>query len=152
MTLLKEDLAALTTTPPAQLRSMWRDVYRKTAPDVSPDLLRRGIAYRLQERAHGKLPVATSRDIDRIAKQLLRNGKVGSRSKIALKVGTRLIRSWRGKNHHVLDCDEGFEYEGRRYNSLSQIAEEITGAHWSGPRFFGLRKRSEYQPRKTAND
>lgn len=137
--------------PPAQLRAMWRDVYRRPAPDISPDLLRRGIAHRLQERAHGKLPVATWREIERISKQLLRNGKIGTRSQIALKVGTRLIRSWRGANHHILVCDEGFEYEGRRYNSLSQIAEEITGAHWSGPRFFGLRKRSEYQLRNVVN-
>lgn len=148
---LKDQLEALKTMPPAQLRAMWRDAYRRPAPVVSPDLLRRGIAHRLQERTHGKLTVATSREINRITGRLLRTGKIGDRSQIALKVGTRLIRSWRGRNHHVLVCDEGFEYEGRRYNSLSQIAEEITGAHWSGPRFFGLRKRSEYQPKKTAN-
>lgn len=151
MSSLGDKLTELKTMRPAQLRAMWRDVYRKPAPDISPDLLRRGIAHRLQERAHGKLLGAASREIDRITGQLLRNGKIGTRSQISLKVGTRLIRSWRGQNHHVLVCDMGFEYETRRYNSLSQIAQEITGAHWSGPRFFGLRKRSEYQPRKTAN-
>lgn len=149
---LKDQLEALKTMSPAQLRAMWRDVFRQPARDISPDLLRRGIAHRVQERTHGKLPVAVTREIDRNIGQLLRNGKIGTKSKISLKVGTRLIRSWRGQNHHVLVGEKGFEYDGRRYNSLSQIAEEITGAHWSGPRFFGLRKRSEYRPKEVSND
>lgn len=146
---LAQQLDELSAMSPAQLRAKWRDVYREAAPDVSPDLLRRGIAHRLQERVHGKLSTATSREIDRISGQLLRNGKIGTRSQIALKTGTRLIRSWGNKNHQVVVCDNGFEYQGRRYSSLSQIAEDITGTHWSGPRFFGLRKRGEYQPRAT---
>jgi hypothetical protein len=59
-----------------------------------------------------------------------------------LKTGTRLVREWRGRAHTVLVRDDGFEYEGERYRSLTVIAERITGAHWSGPRFFGLTKRS----------
>lgn len=151
MTALEKQLSELPAMSPAQLRAKWRDIYRTSAPDISPDLLRRGIAYRLQERVHGKLSTSTSREIDRVTKQFLRNGRIGTKSQITLKVGTRLIRSWGDKNHQVLVCDNGFEYEGRRYGSLSQIAEDITGAHWSGPRFFGLRKPSEYQPRIVAN-
>ena len=60
---------------------------------------------------------------------------------LRLKPGTRLIRRWHGNVHHVLILDEGLEHEGRRYQSLSQIARAITGAQWSGPRFFGLRPR-----------
>jgi hypothetical protein len=59
-----------------------------------------------------------------------------------LKIGTTLVRQWRGHTHTVLVREDGFEYEGQRYRSLSVIAERITGAHWSGPRFFGLGKRA----------
>jgi len=58
-----------------------------------------------------------------------------------LKVGTTLVRQWRGHTHTVLVHKDGFEHEGQRYRSLTMIAERITGAHWSGPRFFGLTKR-----------
>ena len=60
---------------------------------------------------------------------------------IVLKTGTTLVRQWRGHTHTVLVHEDGFEYEGQRYRSLTVIAERITGAHWSGPRFFGLTKR-----------
>ena len=61
---------------------------------------------------------------------------------ISLKAGTRLVREWRGVTHTVLVHADGFEWNGRRYRSLTSVAREITGAHWSGPRFFGLRKRA----------
>ena len=60
----------------------------------------------------------------------------------ALKIGTTLVRQWRGRTHTVLVRDDGFEYEGQSYRSLTVIAERITGAHWSGPRFFGLNKQA----------
>jgi DUF2924 family protein len=59
---------------------------------------------------------------------------------IVPKTGTRLVRHWRGHAHTVLVREDGFEYEGQHYRSLSVIAQRITGAHWSGPRFFGLTK------------
>ena len=59
---------------------------------------------------------------------------------VVLKTGTTLVRQWRGHTHAVFVRDNGFEYEGERYRSLSVIAKRITGAHWSGPRFFGLTK------------
>ena len=61
---------------------------------------------------------------------------------IVPKTGTTLVRQWRGHAHTVLVRENGFEYQGERYRSLSMIAERITGAHWSGPRFFGLTKRA----------
>ena len=60
---------------------------------------------------------------------------------IVLKTGTTLVREWCGHAHTVLVREDGFEYEGQHYRSLTVIAERITGAHWSGPRFFGLIKR-----------
>ena len=57
-----------------------------------------------------------------------------------IKSGARLVREWRGRTHTVTVTEEGFQYDGRHYPSLTQIARAITGAHWSGPRFFGLKK------------
>ena len=151
MTGLEKHLTELSTMRPAQLRSLWRDTYRSPAPDIGPDLLRRGIAHRLQERVHGSLTGATKREIERLRKRVERTGKTGHMHAISLKTGTRLVRSWNGKSYHVLVCDDGFEFEGRHYDSLSHIAREITGAHWSGTRFFGLKKRSGYNSKVRAN-
>jgi hypothetical protein len=151
MTGLEQQLTELLTKPPAQLRSLWRDTYRCPAPDIGPDLLRRGIANRLLERMHGKLPNATKREIDRLRKRVERTGKAGHMHAISLKTGTRLVRSWNGKSYHVLVCDDGFEFDDRNYESLSHIARKITGAHWSGPRFFGLKKRGGYKPKVLVN-
>lgn len=147
MTALEDRMDDLMTMPPAQLRSAWRDTFRKPAPDIGPDLLRRGIAYRFQERVHGNLTGGIKREIERLRKRVERTGKAGHMHAISLKTGTRLVRSWKGRSYHALVCDNGFEFEGCHYSSLSHIAREITGAHWSGPRFFGLKKRSEYKPR-----
>lgn len=135
------ELARLLDMKPPELRSKWRDVYRAAAPDIGPDLLRRGIAYRLQERAQGSLTSSTRRDIERQIKRLGRDDGAPV-SAPSLKPGTRLVRSWRGRMHQVLVLEEGFEFDGRRYASLTQIASDITGAHWSGPRFFGLLAKS----------
>jgi hypothetical protein len=151
MTMLEQQLAELITMSPSRLRSLWRDTYRSPAPDVSPDLLRRGIANRLQERMHCKLPNAAQREIERLRKRVERTGKAGHMHAISLKTGTRLVRSWNGKSYHVLVSDDGFEFEGRHYESLSHIAREITGAHWSGPRFFGLKKSSGFKPKVPTN-
>lgn len=151
MIALEGQLAELMTMPPAQLRSLWRDTFKSPAPHIGPDLLRRGIATRLQERIHGSLTNTTKREIKRLRKRVERTGKAGNMHAISLKAGTRLVRSWNDKSYHVLICDDGFEFEGRHYNSLSHIAREITGAHWSGPRFFGLKKRGGYQARPRTN-
>ncbi len=152
MTSPDKQLTELTTMPPAQLRAAWRDTFKSPSPDIGPDLLRRGIANRLQERVHGSMTGATKREIEKLRKRVERTGKAGHMHAISLKTGTRLVRSWNGISYHVLVCNDGFEFEGRHYASLSHIAREITGAHWSGPRFFGLKKRSGYKPRVLAND
>ena len=142
---MSQEIDALITMKPPELRAKWRDLYRSVAPDIGPDLLRRGLAYRLQERRQGSLASSKRRDIERLIKQLGKGDGELSHRAVNLKTGTRLVRSWRDKMHHVLVLDDGFEFAGRRYPSLTQIAHDITGAHWSGPRFFGLvtrRKRA----------
>lgn len=146
-TALSNQLNELASMTPPELRARWREVYRSVAPDIGPDLLRRGIAYRLQEKGQGSLTSSTRRDIERLVKRLAKGEGAILDSSPALKPGTRLVRSWRGKMHQVLVLEDGYEFEGRRYVSLTQIAEGITGAHWSGPRFFGLVKRAQYKPR-----
>ena len=135
------ELDALMTMKPPELRARWRDVYRSVAPDIGPDLLRRGIAYRIQERRQGSLASSTRREVNRLIKDLGKPEGALAGGARSLKTGTRLVRSWRDKMHHVLVLDDGYEFDGRRYQSLTQIAQEITGAHWSGPRFFGLATR-----------
>lgn len=135
---LEADIAALTAMSSAALRQRWRDAWRQPAPDIGPDLMRRGIAWKLQQRVHGGLATSVRRELERAIENLEKGGE----GKVTLlKPGTQLIREWGGTAHHVLVCEEGFEYDGRQFASLSQIARLITGAHWSGPRFFGLRSR-----------
>lgn len=136
-----DQLAALAAMSPAQLRAKWRRVYRASPPRLTPDLLLRGIAFRLQERALGGLSAASGNLLDRTARRLERSEKADPRVSRdqRLKPGTRLVRSWNGKTYSVLVTDDGFLLNGQQFSSLTQVATAITGAHWSGPRFFGVR-------------
>ena len=142
LTTVDVELAELTERSTHDLRLAWRRLHRTDPPlGLSRDLLIRALANQLQERTHG----GTSRALRR----RLQNLTAGSRKAgvpldpgIVLKSGTRLVRHWRGHAHTVLVREDGFEYEGQHYRSLTVIAGRITGAHWSGPRFFGLGKRA----------
>ena len=91
--------------------------------------------------AHGGASRALRRRLQTLAGEFKR-GNGSFDPGLLPKTGTTLVRQWRGHAHTVLVCEDGFEYEGQRYRSLSVIAARITGAHWSGPRFFGLTKRA----------
>ena len=105
------------------------------------DLLIRGINYQLQERAYGGLSTATARKLAQAAANPRGRGAAKPTQPISLKPGTRLVREWRGVTHTALIHADGIEWRGQRYRSLSLVARKITGARWSGPRFFGLRQR-----------
>jgi hypothetical protein len=124
-----------------ELRREWRRLYHHEPPRISRDLLVLGIAYRLQEIKHGGLGKATLRKLRTLAKTLRATGRVGPTPSLSLKPGARLVREWRGRAHTVTVTEDGFEYAGANYPSLTRIAREITGAHWSGPRFFALQAR-----------
>ena len=81
---------------------------------------------------------ATRRKLAAFAKELEADGRLTIPSGLQLRPGTRLVREWRGRTHTVAVLDDGFGYDGKTHASLTMIAEAITGAHWSGPRFFGL--------------
>ena len=139
MVSLQEQVALLATMSPAELRARWQEVLGEAPPPgFGPDLLARSIAYRLQEKAFGGLPGKAEREIRRAA-ELHAAGAPPPLPK--LRPGTRLARDWHGRSHHVLVTDGGFRYRERDYRSLSAIAREITGAGWSGPRFFGLQQK-----------
>ena len=136
---LDAQLAGLQTLPLDALRAEWRRLYSSAVPTrLSRDLLTRGIAHRLQEAAHGGLRAATRRNLEAQMRSLAEGGTVGPSPGIRIKAGATLVRSWRGQTHTVQVLDAGFEYQGQHFASLSLIAQRITGAHWSGPRFFGL--------------
>ena len=135
-------LAELTSKSPAQLRALWRECWRRPAPAVAPDLLRRGIAWKLQSRVDGALPAETRRVLEHAAIRLRKGEPITSSRSVSLKPGTRLVREWRGKSHQVVVLEKGYEHDGRHFTSLTQIASAIAGTRWSGPLFFGLKKRS----------
>ena len=135
---LADDLTALATMSPAQLRAEWRRVYRAAPPPLTPDLLARGIAYRLQEKVFGGVPPKIVRSIRLLAEQALRNA-ADPVARVQVKPGTRLVRSWQGTTYSVLVTDDGFMLGEQTFRSLSHVAKTITGAHWSGPRFFGIK-------------
>src|SRR5690349_19363976 len=122
-----------------QLRNEWQRLYRSPAPQrLSRDLLRRAVAYKIQEQAYGGLSQALRRRLQTLARAVAQEGEAGLGAGPALKPGARLVRQWRGETHCIVVLEDGFLYQDRRYGSLTAIAHAITGAHWSGPRFFGL--------------
>jgi hypothetical protein len=136
---LTAQLEALIGLETAKLRAEWRRLYRSLPPKgLSRDLLIRAIAYKLQERSFGGLSKTTLRKLQALAKTLDAKGERALAPGLSLRCGAKLVREWGGETHSVLVLDEGFEYREKRYRSLSEIARSITGAHWSGPRFFGL--------------
>ena len=136
---VEQEIAGL--RPTSDLRLTWLQLYRTDPPaGLSRDLIIRTLAHQVQERIHGGAIRALGRRLQSLAGGL-EKGDASFSPGIVLKTGTTLVRQWRGHTHTVLVREDGFEYEGQRYRSLTVIAERITGAHWSGPRFFGLTKR-----------
>jgi hypothetical protein len=136
-------LRALEQMDGPALRREWRRLYRAHPPKgVRRDLLLLGVAWKVQEQACGGFGATTKRRLVDLAETLERDGDV-ARNRIArLRPGAKLVREWRGETHTVIVCEDGFESGGRHWRSLSVIACEITGGHWSGPRFFGLTGRA----------
>ena len=140
---LPQRMAALNGLTAQQLRDEWRRLYRGQPPRLSRDLLIRSIAYRMQEVAYGGLSKATQRTLATMSKELEANGNITIAPDLRIRSGARLVREWRGRTHTVIVTDDGFEYAGKAYASLTRIAHEITSAHWSGPRFFGLNRKQD---------
>jgi hypothetical protein len=140
---VEAELERLPSIPIAQLRKRYVELFRANPPKAfGPDLLRRSIAQRIQEKAYGGLPQATRRLLDQLVKAAIAkpNGRLELPRRI--KPGSELVRTWKGQTHRVMVMADGFAYGGKTFASLSEIASDITGTNWSGPRFFGLRPAS----------
>jgi hypothetical protein len=116
---------------------------RKAPAHLSRHLLFRIVAYRIQEDLFGGLKPETIRLLDQLANSAGSGGDgrapASRRPRDVLRAGTVLVREWKGKRHHVMASAKGFSWNGREFDSLSEVAHAITGTRWSGPRFFGLR-------------
>jgi hypothetical protein len=131
---IEAEIAHLGSLATDALQRHWRVVFGRTPPaDLSKDLLRRMIAWRLQERAFGGLDRESLRFLDRFARQ-------GSPPRRQFKPGTVLVRDYQGQRYTVTVAPDGFDWQGTSYRSLSAIARAITGTVWNGPRFFALRR------------
>jgi hypothetical protein len=121
---------------------MWQKAYGRPAPNgIRRERLVPFVAYRIQENAYGGLKPSIRCELRRISRSMERSQ---SSTEIILrpknKVGTRILRQWRGELHEVVVTEKGYEYRRATYGSLSEIARKITGTHWSGPAFFGLNR------------
>ena len=137
---LAAEIAGLSKLGMEDLCERWKALFGK-APSwaIGRSVLTRAIAYRLQERACGGLKPSTSRLLVRVAEESA-TGSSPKKPPIRMaQSGTILIREWQGNAHRVTMLDDGVSFNGKRYRSLSEVAREITGSRWSGPRFFGLR-------------
>jgi hypothetical protein len=137
---VEDELDQLATMPIVDLRKRYRELFRSEPPKAfGPDLLRRSIAHRIQEKAYGGLSVPTRRLLDQLVKAAAAkpNGRLELPRRI--KPGSELVRTWKGKSYRVMVMADGFAHDGKTYASLSEIACDITGTRWNGPRFFGLR-------------
>jgi hypothetical protein len=136
-------LAALKAMSVNELKAEWQTLFNVPAPNNSRGFLEGRLAYRIQELTYGGPDKQTRRLLDLLADEV--EGTLTRKSQIADPrnpvVGTKLIREWDGIEHTVTVLKEGFEWDGRRYKSLSAVARAITGTQWNGYRFFGLRER-----------
>jgi hypothetical protein len=126
-----EELAELESMKRGELRAAWVRRMKTSPPNLSVGMLRLALAHAIQSKALGGITKSMDRKLREIAA-----------GKTAPAPGTRFTRAWQGKIHVVtVTADQKFNWQGKDYNTLSHVACAITGTHWSGPAFFGTRKR-----------
>ena len=134
---IREEIAFLSAAGRQELLAKWQELFQAPAPpSLSTSLLRRGAIYQVQVLAYGDLLPSHKRKLQEAARS------DPARITPRLRPGARLVREWNGVAHTVDVVAGGFRYQDRIYVSLTAIAEEITGVHWSGPRFFGMRGKA----------
>jgi hypothetical protein len=142
ITEVEHQIAGLANRSTPDLRVAWGRLHHTGPPlGLSRDLLIRALADQLQERSYGGVSRALRRRLQNLA-GASEKATMAVDPGLVLKTDTTLVRQWRGHTHTVLIHNDGFEHEGQLYRSLTAVAERITEAHWSGPRFFGLTKRA----------
>lgn len=130
---LEARIDVLATMKPTQIKAEWHKVHGAEPPRISTNLLARALAHDLQCAAHGGVA-------ERVRDRLAGTGPARAAPTPKLAPSTQLVREWGGTSHHVLVEEKGrCSYRGRSFASLSAVARHITGGHWSGPRFFGVK-------------
>jgi hypothetical protein len=138
---LAGELAGLPKLGRATLMEKWRACYGNEPPTrIREEFLIHAIAHRLQEQALGGLAAATQRFLTRAAQEHTQGQKTSS-PPVVLKPGTRLLREWHGVTYEVIVLEKSVQCNGKSYRSLTELAHHITGVKWSGPAFFGLKKK-----------
>jgi hypothetical protein len=134
MTSVEQQLARLRDMSSAELKDQWRRLTGLPLPRVSPAMLRLALAWEIQARVHGGLSRVARAKLDQLARGVTRTSSTTP--------GMRLVREWNGTAHLVtVGEDKVIRWQDREWGSLSEVAREITGTRWSGPAFFGLKKR-----------
>ncbi|MGD1154065.1 MAG: DUF2924 domain-containing protein [Syntrophales bacterium] len=137
---LASELAGLPALDHRALIEKWRTLYGTDPPcGVRNNFLMHAIAHRMQEQALGGLKPAIRRFLKKAAEDNISRRQLSPF--ISVKPDTRLLREWHGVTYEVIIMEDGVQCNGRRYRSLSEVARAITGTHWSGPQFFGLKKK-----------
>jgi len=138
-------LAALKRMSVKELKAEWEALFASPAPNNSRGYLELRLTWRIQELSLGGLSHETRKVLDLLADEI--DGKSDRKAIIADPrnpvAGTRLVREWEGVEHTVTVMKDGFDWQGRKFKSLSSVAKAITGTQWNGYRFFGLRERKQ---------
>ena len=151
LTIDPHNVDALNDLSQTELKVLWVKQFGSQPPKLSRrSLLIDCLAFRIQEQAFGGLSFATRAKLKKLALDVLEGRNPVILTKTHIKPGTRLVRSWGGETHEVQVLDDGFSYRGTRYPHLSGIATAITGSRWSGPLFFGIKRRAK-ESRTEAN-
>jgi len=141
---IKVKITALQQMTSAALKIEWETLYHsQPPPSIHRVLLMQAISFKYQEGLFGGLSPVMKRKLKGLATQLENNNLQPFDPGINLKSGARLIREWHGKSYSVTVLEEGFDFNGQTYSSLSKIAKKITGTTWSGPRFFGIQRNTK---------
>jgi hypothetical protein len=137
---IKGLIQSLPTLPKYRLFEIWNEAFGRPAGKLRPEVMLPILAFRIQEKAYGGLSPATKEKLREITLSVSPKRRQQEEARDRFKPGTRLVREWKGARHEVILGEDGYEYKGEKYKSLSPIACRITGSHWSGPAFFGTRK------------
>ena len=135
---IRKEVEFLSAASRQELLSQWQQLHGSLSPlGLSTSLLRRGVIYAAQAKHFGDVAPAYRKTLLNVAAS-----KTAS-PPTSMKTGARLVREWNGVAHIVDIVDGGFKYREKIYASLTAIAKEITGAHWSGPRFFAIKGKTQ---------
>jgi hypothetical protein len=134
-------IRSLPTLPKKRICELWKEHFGKPPGKIRLRLLLPVLAFRIQEKVYGGWTLEIKNRSGQISKSLATKKSHQTEANQRFKPGTRLVREWKGQIHEVILTADGYDYQGEKYKSLSPIACRITGTRWSGPAFFGTRKK-----------